>query len=401
MSTTQTQEPFSLNLDVEQLKSEMALSEAHAAQPGIGIDPDLEAKATGYAQHLLQVDENAHDDREQARDGVERLGGELQKRCAHRSKMLQAPIRELAGKAEDGGDVANALTALKEQVEDLDPGALDLKAGWLSRMLARVPGVGTPLRRYFTKFESAQTVIGAIDRSLLDGREQLRRDNITLANDQKEMRALTHDLQRHVTMGQVLDAQLNEALGATLRNNEARRSFVEAELLFPLRQRIMDLQQQLAVNQQGVLAIEIVRRNNTELIRGVDRARNVTMSALNVAVTVAMALQNQKINLTRIGALNETTSGLIASTAKQLKAQGAEIHRQAASANLDMEALKEAFENINQALDEIATYRRTALPEMAQTIGELNELGERGEAAVQIMERKRTAAPVPVAEHQG
>jgi uncharacterized protein YaaN involved in tellurite resistance len=59
----------------------------------------------------------------------------------------------------------------------------------------------------------------------------------------------------------------------------------------------MDLQQQLVVNQQGVLSIDLIMRNNVELTRGVDRAINVTVSALQVAVTLALALANQRITL--------------------------------------------------------------------------------------------------------
>ena len=143
MNTTQTNERFSLDLDVEQVRNEIAEQDHETPAQGPGVDPELEAKAIGYARHLLAIESEAHDEREHARAGVERMGGEIQKRCARRSRMLQAPIREIAGKAEDGGDVANALTSLKEQVEDLDPGSLDLKAGWLSRTLSRIPGVGT------------------------------------------------------------------------------------------------------------------------------------------------------------------------------------------------------------------------------------------------------------------
>ena len=71
---------------------------------------------------------------------------------------------------------------------------------------------------------------------------------------------------------------------------------------FALRQRRSDLQQQLSVNRQDVLTMEIIIRNNKGLIRGVNRALNVTVGALQVAVTVAMALENQKIVLNKVTA---------------------------------------------------------------------------------------------------
>lgn len=121
-------------------------------------------------------------------------------------------------------------------------------------------------------------------------------------------------------MDQEIEAQLD---AAKLRNeSEERVKFITEEVLFPLRQRVMDLQQMLVVNQQGIMAIEVVIRNNKELIRGVDRARNVTVSALKISVTVASALYNQRIVLKKIELLNQTTNTLISGTSKMLKDQG-------------------------------------------------------------------------------
>ncbi|HBG18569.1 MAG TPA: toxic anion resistance protein, partial [Desulfobulbaceae bacterium] len=56
--------------------------------------------------------------------------------------------------------------------------------GWFARTLGRLPGFGTPLQEYFTRFQQADTVIDAIIRSLEDGKDQLGRDNTTLVLDQ-------------------------------------------------------------------------------------------------------------------------------------------------------------------------------------------------------------------------
>jgi uncharacterized protein YaaN involved in tellurite resistance len=121
----------------------------------------------------------------------------------------------------------------------------------------------------------------------------------------------------------LIDQKLSYSLEREVPADDPRYAFIQEELLFPLRQRIQDLQQQLAVNQQGVLAIELIVRNNKELIKGVDRAVNVTINALNVAVTVALALANQKIVLDKIQAVNVVTDRLIAQTAATLRSQAA------------------------------------------------------------------------------
>jgi len=110
-----------------------------------------------------------------------------------------------------------------------------------------------------------------------------------------------------------------------------------------------------------------------------------------VAVTVALALAHQKIVLDKIDAINTTTSEMIAGTAERLKTQGTQIHQQATSTMLDMDALRSAFEDIDIALEEISTYRREALPTMAANIIELDQLTEDSEAAIERMESGRAA----------
>ena len=72
--------------------------------------------------------------------------------------------------------------------------------------------------------------------------------------------------------------------------------------------------------------------------------------------------------------------------------QGSQIHQQASSAMLDMESLKSAFADINIALDEIARYRRDALPQMAQTIIEMDSLTTEAEKTIDKYERSTSAS---------
>ena len=391
--TATATKPLELQLDVEAVKGELDLHDPSTLQADPAVDPELERRAQEYADALVNLDAKDFESQEDMKVAVEDMGRGLQRQAAHRSKMLQQPIKDLSERGADGGPVANALVDLKMEVEALDPNRFDFSAGWASRLLGMIPGVGTPLKRYFTKYESAQTVIDAIIRSLEEGGEQLKRDNVTLREDQLAMRELTVKLERQILLAQLLDQKLQYKLDREISADDARQKFVQEELLFPLRQRIMDLQQQLAVNQQGVLSTAIVIGNNRELMRGVDRALNVTVSALQVAVTVALALANQRIVLDKITALNTTTSNLIAGTAATLRTQGVAIQTQASQSMLDIDSLKSAFADINAAMDEISRFRQEALPKMAQTILEFNELTAGGEAAIQQMEKGRQARP--------
>jgi uncharacterized protein YaaN involved in tellurite resistance len=375
-----------LTLDVVQVQQEVALP---ASQP----DEVLRNKAREMARALVVIPTSDLSVQDGAKAAVEEMGRSLQQEAARRSGMLQQPIRTLAQSGEDGGPVATSLVDLKMKVEELDPAKFDFSPGWFSRTLGFLPVVGSPIKRYFTQFESAQTVINAIIGSLEKGREQLKRDNITLAEDQRAMRELTLRLQKQVQFGELLDGQLQYLLEREVPADDSRRSFIEQELMFPLRQRIVDLQTQLSVNQQGVLAIGIIVQNNKELIRGVNRALDVTVSALQVAVVVALALANQKMVLDKINALGQTTTNLISGTAERLRTQGVAIHKQAASATLDIEALKRAFADVTAAIDDIARYRREALPRMAHTILEFDSLCAQAEERIKRAEEGERARP--------
>lgn len=385
-----TTSPLSLSLPVEEIAAEVkAQVRVDAAE-----DPELGAMADAFVRDVLAASP-AEGGASRQRQAVDGMGIEVQRQAAHRSAMLQTPIRKLAHQGDEGGPVAKALVELRGRMQALDPNRHSLRSGGLERLFSFLPGVGNRLERYFHKFETSQEALDAIIRDLESGREMLRRDNLTLADDQEALRASLGQLARQIELGRLIDRRLQDEARA-LAADDPRRGFIEEELLFPLRQRIVDLQQQLAISQQGVLALEVVIRNNRELMRGVDRAINVTVSALTVAVTVALALANQRLVLDRVEALNTTTSDLIAGTAKALRTQGVEIQTRAASTVLDMEKLEQAFTDVLGAIDEVARYRREALPRLDEQIDRLEVLAAQGDAAIAQLDRGNAAQPTKI-----
>ncbi len=348
-------------------------------------DPALIEHAEAFVEQALAAAQQDAPDH-QPRQAVDEMGLEVQRQAAHRSEMLQGPIRQLAHQGDDGGPVASSLTELRNRMEQLDPQRHTLTASGLPGALSRLPGVSSPLQRYFRKFETAQEALDATIKDLKAGKDRLHRDNLTLSDDQQSLRESLEQLRRQIALGRLIDHRLQERAGELPEGDESRR-YIEAELLFPLRQRVVDLQQQLAVSQQAILSLEVVIRNNRELMRGVDRAINVTASALNVAVTVALALANQRLVLDRVEALNATTSQLIAGTSRNLRTQGAQIQDRASSSMLDIERLEQAFEDVIGAIDEVTRYRRESLPVLDTQIERLDTLTAQGQAALGRLER--------------
>ena len=376
-------------LDVDAVRAEILPSAQAGAQEA--ADPELEKLADEFVDAVMNTSVEDLEAKSEKKEALENLGMKAQKESGHKSAMLRSPIKELSKSSAEGGPVAKALVDLAVETGKLDPNSWDFTVSGVAKLFAFIPGVGNKMQKYFLQYESAQVVIDKIIKSLEAGQGMLERDNITLTEDQKQLRALTILLQKQIQVGQLIDQKLTYKMQRELRQGDPKYQFIAEELIFPLRQRIMDLQQQMAVNQQGVLAMEIIIRNNKELVRGVNRAINVTASALQVAVTVALALAHQELVLDKVEMLNTATSDLIAGTARRLKTQGVAIHKQASEAMLDMESLKSAFKDINAALEDISKFRMDSLPKMAKTVLEMDELSRKGEEAIQKLE-KGTAA---------
>ncbi len=178
-------------------------------------------------------------------------------------------------------------------------------------------------------------------------------------------------LHQYIYVAESLDTRLATTVAELDASDPARAKALREDVLFYVRQKHQDLLTQLAVSIQGYLAIDIIIKNNIELIKGVDRATTTTVAALRTAVIVAQALNNQRLVLDQITALNTTTTGLIASTAKMLKEQSAGIQEQAAQATVGLPQLQQAFSDIYATMDSIDTFKVKALDSMATTIGVL------------------------------
>jgi uncharacterized protein YaaN involved in tellurite resistance len=142
------------------------------------------------------------------------------------------------------------------------------------------------------------------------------------------------------------------------------------------------------------MALDLVRRNNLELIRGVDRAQTTTVAALRTAVMVSQALSRQKLVLDQITALNTVTSNLIESTSQQLRLQGAQINQQAASATVDVEKLQAAFDNVFATMDALDTFRGQAVQSMAQTVNALEAQIQRARPYLERTRQGETAGEI-------
>jgi uncharacterized protein YaaN involved in tellurite resistance len=326
----------------------------------------LDAKADAFIADLIAQDA-ASPEFGQRVDQLTSMGRkEIAAAAGMSNRFLDRPIRSMDKDSGVGADLAQ----LRRTVEDLDPGRQgNLSSG--RKFLGIIP-FGNKMKRYFDGYTSAQGHIKAILQRLASGKDELLMDNAAIDVERGKLWEAMGNLEQMIHISKTLDQKLEDAAADLDHTDPAKAKAIRETALFYTRQRTQDLLTQMAVTVQGYLALDLVKKNNVELVKGVDRASTTTVAALRTAVTVAQAMTNQRLVLEQITALNTTTAGIIDSTGKLLREQTGKIHEMAVSSTIPLETLQRAFQNIYDTMDTIDTFKLKSLDAMKQTVTTLS-----------------------------
>ncbi|MFF1876368.1 toxic anion resistance protein [Leifsonia sp. NPDC058230] len=337
---------------------------------------EIREKANEFVAELAAVEPGSPEFARKV-DDVARMGEqEIRSAAQVSNRMLQRPASSLAAARGRGAQsdpqttVARTLQELRVTITDLDPGRANLSGP--KRLLARIPG-GSRLKHYFERYQSAQKQLDAIIAALVSGEDELLKDNASIDQERAGLWATMQRLGEYATLAAALDEATVARIDQLRPTDPSAADALTADALFPIRQRRQDLTTQIAVSVQGYLALDVIRKNNLELIKGVQRAKTTTVAALRTAVIVAQALENQRLVLDQISALTDTTNSLIDRTSELLKQQTGVVHDQATSPAVSIETLQRAFDNVFATMDAIDGYRAKAIDSMETTVKALEQ----------------------------
>lgn len=360
----------------------------------------IEAQVESFVEALANEDAASPEFGKKV-DQLTNLGAaQIAEAAGQSNRFLDRPTRAIDKETGIGAD----LTQLRSTIEDLDPsGRSDLMNR--KKLFGLIPFGGTKLRGYFDGYKSAQTNIAAILERLKDGKDYLLKDNIAIEEERKRLWESMGKLEQMVQASKMFDAKLEAKALELEYSDPAKAKAIRESALFYVRQRTTDLLTQLAVSVQGYLALDLVKKNNVELMKGVDRAATTTVAALRTAITVAEAMTGQKMVLEQVTALNTTTAGIIDRTGELLKTQSVAIHEGAASSTIPVETLQRAFQNVYQTMDAIDNFKLKALDSMKTTVDTLSTEVEKsrayiaraqGQAQAQLENRGVPRSPIEV-----
>lgn len=337
---------------------------------------ELETRVDSFIEDLIAQDVNSPEFGKRV-DAITNMGArEIREAAGQSNRFLDRPVKAMDREGGVGADLAQ----LRRTIEDLDPG----KQGNLlaPKKLFGILPFGNKMRDYFDSYKSSQTHIAQILKSLQSGKDELLMDNAAIDVERQNLWAAMGRLEQMIYLSKEMDRKLEDRANDLDHSDPAKAKAIRETALFYVRQRTQDLLTQMAVTVQGYLALDLVKKNNVELVKGVDRASTTTVGALRTAVTVAQALTNQRLVLEQITALNTTTANIIDSTGKLLKSQTAQIHEQAAASTIPVETLQRAFQNIYDTMDAIDVFKLKALDSMKTTVTTLSNEVERSKGYI-------------------
>ncbi|MFF3861107.1 toxic anion resistance protein [Streptomyces sp. NPDC002209] len=354
-----------------------------------GVREEMARRAGEYVGSLAGIDARSPEFASRLGE-ISGLGAaDIRSAAQQSNRMLERAVRSLgsAGGGDAQARVAGSLVELRRTVEDLDPRESPAKG--VKALLAKLPG-GNRFRDHVAKYASSQATLNKIVGALRGGQDELRRDNAALHTERARLWETMGKLQEYAVLTEALDAAVGQRIAEAEHSDPPAADAMRADLLFPVRQKHQDLLTQLAVCAQGYLAMDVVRRNNDELIKGVDRAATTTVSALRIAVMLASALDNQRAVIEQVNTLRTTTEDLIRGNAEMLSTQSGEIQRIAADPAVGAETLRTAFAQIYRTLDAIDTFKVQATENMAATVEALT--GELQTASAHLARTRTSGA---------
>ncbi|MGK3205704.1 toxic anion resistance protein [Amycolatopsis sp. MEPSY49] len=279
--------------------------------------------------------------------------------------MLDRSLRSAAS-PQDG--VTTSLASLRRTVAELDPAKLPLTGRKLLGMFPAAAGAKRALDRY----RAANEPVNALVVDLRGRQDVLRRDNASIKGERERLWKVMGKLAEAAALAEAVDGAIEAQAGVFDLTDPGRANALRADVLYPIRQRHQDLLTQLAVSAQGYLALDLVRKNNDELIRGVERAVSTTVSALRVALLVSGALASQRDVLDEVAALQATTDGLIRANTELLDLQTAEIRKASSDPAVATETIRASFDRVYASIDAIDGFRADAVAAMGATVESLS-----------------------------
>lgn len=373
------------------------VAEAGAADM-VPLSSETSAKVSAQVGAFVNalVTEDIHSDAFRAKlDSAFRLGRE---EISNASALMTGRFMQRNMTGIEDSSTFKALHEMRNVLDDLNPG----KQGDLlqpNKLLGLIP-FGNKLQEYFRKYQSAGTHLQAIMAQVYAARDDMQRDAAEIEQVKGKLWDAMVKLKGAIQFATELDRQIAARVLAMAATDPQRSKALEQEVLFYARQNLLDMQTQMAVNVNGYLAMDVLKKTAREMINGCNRVATTGMSALATAQTVARATGNQIQVMDMLQGVSSTIGALVTESSRQLGNHVQATGDYASSPMIGIEQMQTMFDNTFKAMDAMDTFRSQAIDAM----GKNNQLiAQQVARSEQYLDRVRTeqARSAVAVDHSG
>lgn len=381
-------EPQTLEAPVALTPPEVISPVASAKAPDLvplkpEVQDKIDAQVTQYVNSLLTEDVQSDGFRAKL-DSAFRLGKE---EISNASTLMTGRFMERNFVGIEDSAAFKSLQSMRGMLDELNPG----KQGDLldtNRILGLIP-FGNKLQAYFRKFQSAGDQLQTVMTQLYASRDDMQRDAAEIEQTKSKLWDAMQKLKGAVYFAEQLDTQIAARVESLKASDPLRAKALEQEVLFYTRQNLQDMQTQMAVNVNGYLSLDVLKKTAREMVNGCNRVATTGMSALATAQTVARATGNQIQVMDMLTGVSNTIGDLVTETSRQLGNHVEKTGEFASNPLIGIQKIQEMFDNTFKAMDAMDTFRSRAIDAMGKNNQMLKEQIARSE---QYLDHARTSS---------
>lgn len=321
---------------------------------------------------------------------VSAMGVRDQQKASREIGLLKTRVGTMLSQLEgEGAEIPRTLVHLRHTMDEINPQVLGQPSG-IAKLLGRAPGVGKVLKRIAVKYESVQTQIDQIMSGLRHGKDKLLQDSAELEQLYDQVHVAQQGVQQSAYVGELLMERLQRDTDGT--SDPAERQKLQS-MAHRVSMRVQDLRTMEQVNLQFFASIDMTLQNNDALCEQIDRTVMVTQSLLTVGLAIQAALASQKQIASAVKQVQESTASMLEANAAAIGRQTREIGEMQNNPVLALDRVRNAYESLVGAMDEMEQIRAAGTEKARAGIAELTRMSAALEPKVEALEAARQLPP--------
>lgn len=331
------------------------------------LSKEDEEKISNKAVELLEF--LSGKDSSHIREILENITIDDVKQLENSSSLLMTKFGKLDSiESDQTQSISRSLTKLNEELVEINPYKFDFSK---NNFLSSMPFIGKPINRYLKKFQNSKDVINETLSHIEDGEQVLRQDNAILQDDKEYYKNRAISLQKKAIVFEKIIKAIEQNL---LKLEPKEREFYENNVLLNLNKKTRSIYEILAVTQQGLLSSDFIINTNWELIDNISNVKLVTKRAIEIGVALAVSLENQKNVIQTAEKTKTLANEILLENAKRMNSQAVDVYEMSSSGTLDIEVLKQAFTQIDEAMSKMDSLKSEALKKVKNEVKALKEV---------------------------